>query len=49
MDNALATAIHATRCAVSAPIRTTPGALFYGRDIIVDVSLIANLSAIKDG
>ena len=49
MDNALATAMHATRCSVSSPIRTTPGALVYGRDMIMDVPLIANLTAIRDG
>ena len=49
MDNALATAMHATRCAVSAPIGTSPGALVYGRDMIMDVPLIANLTAIRDG
>ena len=49
MDNALATAMHATRCAVTGPIRTSPGALVYGRDMIMDVPLIANLSTIRDG
>ena len=49
MDNALATAMHATRCAVSAPIGTSPGALVYVRDMIMDVPLIANLAAIRDG
>ena len=49
MDNTLATAMHATRCAVSGPIWTSPGALVYGRDMIMDVPLIANLSAIRDG
>ena len=48
MNNTLATAMHATRCAMSAPIRTTPGALLYGRDMIIDVPLIANLSAIRN-
>ena len=46
MDNALATSTHATRCTVSAPIGTSPGALVYGRDMIMDVPLIANLAAI---
>ena len=46
IDNALATAMYATRCAVSTPIRTLPGALVYGRDMIMDVPLIANLSTI---
>ena len=49
MDNALATAMHATWCAVTGPIWTSPGALVYGRDMIMDVLLITNLSAIRDG
>ena len=49
MDNALATAMYATRCAVTAPIRTSPGALVFGRDMVMDVPLIANLTAIRDG
>ena len=51
MDNALATCMHATRCAVSFLIRTTPAALVYGRDMIMDVplNLIANLALIRDG
>ena len=49
MDNALATAMYTTRCAVGAPIGTSPGALVYGRDMIMDVPLIANLSAIWNG
>ena len=51
IDNTLATCImHATiLCAISSLIRTTPGALVYGRDVIMDVLLIANLLAIHDG
>ena len=49
MDKALATAMHATRCAVSAPIGTSPGALVYSRDMIMDVLLIANLAVIRNG
>ena len=37
---------HATRCVVSSP---TPGVLAYRREMIMDVPLIANLSAIQDG
>ena len=48
MDNALATVMHATRCAVMTPIWTSSGALVYGRDMTMDVPLIANLSAIRD-
>ena len=49
MDNALATCKHAMRCSVSAPIGTTPGAMVFGRDMIMDVPLLANLAAIQDG
>ena len=49
MDNALATCMHAMRCSVSAPIGTTPGAMVYGRDMIMDVPLIANLETIRNG
>ena len=49
MDNVLATAIHATRCAVRTPVPTTTSTLVYERDMIMDVSLIDNLSAIQDG
>ena len=52
IDNTLAIVIvimHATRCAVSTPIRTTPGTLVYGRNIIMNVPLIANLTVIWDG
>ena len=48
MDNTLATVIHASRCTVSTPIQITPGALVYGKDMIMNVHLIANLSAIQD-
>ena len=41
--------MHAMRCSVSAPIGTTPGAMVFGRDMIMDVPLLANLAAIRDG
>ena len=46
MDNGLATVMYATRCTMSTPNQTTPGALVYGRYMIVDVLLIliVNLS-----
>ena len=49
MDNVLVTCMHVTRHVVSSPIRTTPGALVYRRDMIMGVPLIANLAAIRDG
>ena len=49
MDNASETCMYATRCVVCLPIETTLGALVYGRDMIMDVLLTANLVAIYDG
>ena len=49
IDNVLATVMHATRCAVMTPIWTSPGTLVCRRNMIMDILLIANLSAIWDG
>ena len=49
MEHTVATAMYATWCSISTPIWTTTSALVYGRDILMDVPLIANLSAIWDG
>ena len=46
MDNALATAIHATRCAVNHTMKATPGELVYCCDMFIDIPVIANLIAI---
>ena len=48
MDNALATAMHALRCAVNATLQTSPGALVFNRDMVMDIPLIANLETIRD-
>lgn len=48
IDNVLTTCMHTTRCCVSSLIRISPGALVYGRNMIMDVQLIANLAAIRD-
>ena len=48
MDNALATCMHATRCAVHDALQTSPGALVYGRDMFVDVPVFADLIAIRN-
>ena len=48
IDNALAKCMHATRCAVNHAMKTSPGALTFGRDMLMDVPLIANLSAIRE-
>ena len=48
MDNVLATCMHATRCAVNASMETSPGALVYNRDMLLDIPLVANLELIQE-
>ena len=47
MDNALATLMHATRCAVNHTMQNSPGEIVYQRDMFVDVPVLANLEAIR--
>lgn len=48
MDNAIATCVHAHCCAVSKSLKTSLGALVFGRDMLVDVPVIADLIAIRN-
>ena len=48
MDNALATVIHATRCAVNNTMKTSPGALTFCRDMFVNVPIMVDLIAIRN-
>ena len=48
IDNALAAAMHATCCAVNHTMKTTPGEMVYGRDMFIDIPVIADLIAIRD-
>lgn len=47
IDNALATCVHALRCAVNHTMQTSPGALVFSRDMIMEVPLLANLDLIR--
>ena len=47
VDDALATAMHAMRCAVTRTLGTSPGALIFQRDMILDVPLHADLLTIQ--
>ena len=47
VENALATAVHATRCAVTQSIGTSPGNLVFRRDMFIDLPLIADLVDIQ--
>jgi hypothetical protein len=48
VDTAIANAVFATRAAYSSAIKTTPGGLAFGRDMVLDLPLIADLQSIKD-
>ena len=48
MDNAFASCVHSMRIAVNGTLRTSPGALAFNRDMMVDVPLVHNLMAIRD-
>ena len=46
IDNALATVVHASRCAVNHTMQTLPGAMVFNQDMMINVPLISNLLAI---
>jgi hypothetical protein len=48
VDTAIANAVFATRAAYSSAIKTTPGGLAFGRDMVLDLPLIADLQSIKE-
>ena len=48
MDNALATVMHAKRCAVNNTMKTSPGALIFRRDMFIDVPIMVDLIAIRN-
>ena len=48
IDNALATCMHVMRCAVNQTMSTSPGALTFNRDMLINVPLAANLESIRD-
>ena len=47
IHNALASCIHALRCAVNHTMKTSPGAMVFNRDMFMDVQLVADLDAIR--
>eukprot|EP00957_Ditylum_brightwellii_P157119 11958280-Ditylum_brightwellii.AAC.1 len=48
IDNALAAATHATRCAVSRALGISPGALIFKWDMFLNLPIIADLLTIRD-
>lgn len=49
MDEALSTATHVTRCAVSRSLGTSPGALVFRRDMLLDLPIVVDLWKIQQG
>ena len=47
VDNALATCVHSSRCAVNHTMQTSPGASVLQHNMLVNVPLIANLYSIQ--
>ena len=47
VDNALASCMHAMRCSVNHTMQTSPGAMVFNRDMLIEVPLIANKYAIR--
>jgi hypothetical protein len=48
VDSALATAAHAARTAFHSTLKTSPGALVFGRDMLIDIPVLADLQLLKD-
>jgi hypothetical protein len=48
VDNAIANAVYVTRATFHSSLNTTPGALAFGRDIVLDIPLIADLQLIQE-
>ena len=47
MDSAIATCVHATRCAVNHQMQASPEELVLNRDMLLDTPLIADCEAIQ--
>ena len=48
VDTAIATCVYATRSALHSELKATPGSLAFGRDMLLDIPLIADLTTIRD-
>ena len=48
IDTALATAVHSLRSSVHGGLQTSPGALVFQRDMLLNISLIADLQTIQE-
>lgn len=47
IDDTLSTCMHDLRCAINHTMQTSPGAMLFNRDMLMQVTLIADLYAIR--
>ena len=47
IDNALSTCVHALRCAINHTMKTSPGAMVFNRDMLMNVQLLVDLESIR--
>ena len=48
VDSAIATAVYATRCAYNSALKTTPGGLAFGRDMVLNLPLHTDLQLLQE-
>jgi hypothetical protein len=48
VDTAIANAVYATQATFHSSLNTTPGGLTFGRDMVLDIQLIADLQLIRE-
>ena len=48
VDTAIANAVYVTRATFHSSLKTTPGALAFGRDMILDIPIIEDLQLIQE-
>jgi transposase InsO family protein len=48
LDTAIANAMYATRCTFHSVLKTTPGGLAFGRDMILNIPLVADLELLRE-
>ncbi len=48
LDTAIANAMYATRCTYHSALKTTPGGLAFGRDVILNIPLVTNLELLRE-
>ena len=48
VDNCLASCMHAMRCAYNHTMQTSPGAMVFNRDMMINIPMIADINAIAE-